>query len=208
MSLITPGTSARVALIVFCSGIVLTLVHALPDIAPLLLRAGFFLGVIAYIWDALRFWYYGSWWFSALMIGIPLIFSLISFSIPGFHLGEQMTFTILPWILGILLVLYILNLLHRALRPRRDAVAYLSYLHDHPSFIWALIGLVVISSLCLAGTLYRDDPSLFTQSSVSWSVPFVQPLVIQTIHLQPGITGVVSGHSSQNDQILLRSQLT
>lgn len=83
MSLITPETSAKVALFVFCSGIVLTLAHTLPDIAPLLLRAGFFLGVISYIWDALRFWYYGNWWFSALMIGVPLLFSLISFNTSG-----------------------------------------------------------------------------------------------------------------------------
>lgn len=195
MSLISPGTSARVALLLFCTGIVLTLVPSLPDVAPLLLRAGFLLGVIAYVWDALRFWYYGNWWFSALMIGVPLFFTLISLRTSGPHLGEQMLFTVLPWALGVLLVLFVLHLLDQALRPRRDYATYMAYLHDHPSFIWALVGLVVISSLCLAGTLYRDDPTLFAQGSVSWSVPIVQPLVIQTVSLQSGLFSTVLGRS-------------
>lgn len=195
MSFISPGTSARVALLLFCTGIVLTLVPALPEVAPLLLRAGFLLGVVAYIWDALRFWYYGNWWFSALMVGVPLFFTLISFRTPGLHLGQLMAFTVLPWTLGVLLVLFVLHLLHRTLRPRRDYARYMVYLRDHPSFIWALVGLVVISSLCLAGTLYRDDPALFTQGPVNWSVPFVQPLVIQTISLQPNLFSTVPGRS-------------
>lgn len=180
MSLLSPGAGAKVALLVFCAGIVLTLVPALPGVAPLLLRAGFFLGIIAYCWDALRFWYYGNWWFSALMIGIPLFFTLVSFRTPGIHLGEMMTFTVLPWALGILLVLFLLHLVDRALRPRRDLATYVAFLHDHPSFIWALAGLVVISSLCMIGTLYRDDPTSFIRGPMSWAAPFVQPLVIQT----------------------------
>ena len=178
MSIITQGNITRVALLVFCAGIVLTLAPALPGIAPLLLRGGFLLGVIAYCWDALRFWYYGNWWFSALMICVPLFYTLFSFQTPGLHLGEQMIFTVLPWALGILLVLYLLNLVRRALSPRMDHAAYLAYLHAHASFIWAIVGLVVISSLCLASTLYRDDPISFIQGPVSWSAPFVQPLVI------------------------------
>jgi len=178
MSIITPGNVARVALLVFCAGIVLTLVPALPGIAPLLLRGGFLLGIIAYCWDALRFFHYGHWWFSALMIGVPLFFTLFSFRTPGLHIGEQMAFIVLPWALGILLVLFLLNLVRQALRPRMDHAAYLAYLHAHPSIIWAMVGLVVISSLCLAVTLYRDDPTSFIQGPMSWSAPFVQPLVI------------------------------
>jgi len=195
MSLISPGSSARVALLIFCTGIVLTLVPVLPDVAPLLLRAGFLLGVIVYVWDALRFWYYGNWWFSALMVGVPLFFTLISFRTSGIHLGEQMIFTVLPWTLGILLVLFILHLLHRALRPRMDHATYLAYLNDHPSFIWALVGLVVISSLCLAGSLYRDDPAQFTQGPMNWSVPFVQPLVIPGVNLHQALFSTIPGYA-------------
>ena len=97
--------------------------------------------------------------------------------------------------IGFLLVLFVLHLLHRALRPRMDHATYLAYLHDHPSIIWALVGLVVISSLCLAGSLYRDDPAQFTQGSMSWSVPFVQPLVIQTVNLHPGLFSTIPGYS-------------
>jgi cbb3-type cytochrome oxidase subunit 3 len=183
MSLISPGNFARAALLVFCTGIVLTLIPALSEVAPLLLRVGFLLGIFAYVWDALRFWYYGNWWFSALMIGVPLFFTFFSFRTPGVHLGEQMVFTVLPWTLGILLVLYVLHLLRRSLRPRRDYATYLAYLHDHPSFLWALFGLVVISSLCLAGALYRDDPTQFAQGPLNWAAPIVKPLVIQIINL-------------------------
>lgn len=178
MSLISPGSTASVALLLFCTGIVLTQIQDLQGVAPLLLRVGFLLGIVVYVWDALRFWYYGNWWFSALMIGLPLFFTFISFHTPDLHLGEQMAFTVLPWILGVMLVLYVLHLLHRAVRPRRDYATYLAYLHDHPSFLWALLGLAVISSLCLASTLYRDDPTLFAQDPLNWVVPIVKPLMI------------------------------